>query len=69
MYNKAIKSPLLMIQIIATYLYFRHGFSDANIWEIITSVDRIFINKKYEVELFYINSVCAIKCLRTILAT
>lgn len=47
MYNKAIKSPLLMIQILATYFYFGHGFSDANVWEIITSVDRIFINKKY----------------------
>lgn len=42
MYNKATKSPLLMIQIIATYLYFRHGLSHANVWEIITSVD-IFI--------------------------
>lgn len=55
MYNNVIKSPLLMIQIIATYLYFRHDLPHATVWETITSEDKIFINKMHKVEYFYIN--------------
>lgn len=55
MYNKVIKSPLLIIQKIATYLCFRPDLSHATVWEIITSEDKIFINKTHKVVYLYIN--------------
>lgn len=71
MYNKVIKSPLWMIKIIATYLYFRHELSHATVLEIVTSEDKKFINKMHQVEYFYVNWLAGMcnDILRTILAT